>query len=181
MKRRLGSALALILLACAVPLSAEEAGPGIEDAGWIAGRWIGEGFGGVVEEVWSPPAGGQMVGHFSLVRDGAPVFYEIMLIDRQPDGLRMRVKHFNPDFTGWEARDAWHTFPPRSAAPGDLRFGGISFRRAGEELVIVVRVAENGAPREETLRLRRARHEETGLVDRAVSSPGAPRRAISAE
>lgn len=153
MARRLHTFFGAVLLSLAAPLAAQ---PAIEDAAWIAGRWIGEGFGGTVEEVWSPPAGGQMVGHFSLMRGGVPAFYEIMLIDSQADGLRMRVKHFNADFTGWEERDRWHTFPPRTATQGRLEFGGLAMRRDGEELVIFVTISENGLVREETLRLHRA-------------------------
>jgi hypothetical protein len=138
-----------------VPVSAATAPP-VEAAAWIEGRWIGEGFGGVVEEVWSAPRGGQMVGHFRMVRGDAPVFYELLLIDRQVEGLRMRVKHFNPDFTGWEERDRWQAFPPVSAAPNDLRFDGLSMRLDNGEMVITVRIDENGAVRDETLRLRRA-------------------------
>lgn len=160
MNKAFESVLAAFLLACAAPLVAQATAPTtaptIEDAAWIAGRWVGEGFGGTVEEIWSPPAGGQMVGHFSLVRAGAPALYEIMLIDRQADGLRLRVKHFNADFTGWEERDGWHAFPPRAATPGALAFGGLTMRRDGEELVIAVAISENGTAREELLRLRRA-------------------------
>lgn len=149
-------ALAAAAPAWSRPAPATTAAPSIEAAAWIEGRWVGEGFGGYVEEVWSAPRGGQMVGHFRMVRGDAPAFYELLLIDRQADGLRMRVKHFNPDFTGWEARDGWQAFPPVSAAPNDLRFDGLSMRLDDDEMVITVRIGENGAVRDETLRLRRA-------------------------
>ncbi|HTU10271.1 MAG TPA: DUF6265 family protein [Allosphingosinicella sp.] len=127
----------------------------IEAAGWLAGRWVGEGLGGQVEESWAPPLGGQMVGHFRLVREGRPVFYELMLIDLHDGGLRLRVKHFNPDFTGWEARDASHVFPPRAAAPGDLRFDGLRYRLEGDVLVATVRIEQNGRAEDVSFRLRR--------------------------
>lgn len=30
--------------------------------------------------MWSAPVGGTMVGHFRLVRDGKPVFYELLTL-----------------------------------------------------------------------------------------------------
>jgi hypothetical protein len=130
----------------------------IEAASWLAGRWVGEGLGGTVEEVWSPAQGGQMIGHFALLRDGRPVFYELMLLEEQDRGLRMRVKHFNPDFTGWEEKDGWHAFEPVSAGPDSLRFEGLWLRREGEELVatVTIRNRADDSVRDETLRHRRA-------------------------
>jgi hypothetical protein len=39
----------------------------IADLAWIQGRWVGEGLGGTVEEIWSPPIGDSMLGMFRLV------------------------------------------------------------------------------------------------------------------
>jgi hypothetical protein len=129
----------------------------IESASWLAGRWVGEGLGGELEETWSTPASGQMVGHFRLVRGGVVAFYEICLLDVADGGLRMRVKHFNPDFVGWEERDGWHAFNPVSASADTLAFTGLTLRRVGEnELEIVISIRYADGVREETLRLRRA-------------------------
>lgn len=154
-KRALAAFAWLALPAAAV---AQPAPATIDDARWLAGRWVGEGLGGQVEESWSPPAGGQMVGHFSLVRGGVPIFYELMLIDVHDGGLRMRVKHFGPDFAGWEARDASVVFSPVSAAPGDLRFDGLGYRLEGAALVATVRIGSDaaGRPEEAVFRFRRA-------------------------
>jgi hypothetical protein len=155
--------LTLILIAaCSLVVPARSQAPerraSIDDAAWLAGRWVGEGLGGIVEENWSPPLGGQMVGHFALVKDGKPVFYELMLLDQHEGGLRMRVKHFNPDFTGWEEKDGWHSFEPRSVGPRRLEFEGLILRLEGEELVAIVTLRDRatGAVRDEILRHRRA-------------------------
>lgn len=147
----------LVALLAPLPAAASPRNATIDDAAWLAGRWVGEGLGGQVEEVWSPPAGGQMVGHFRLVRNGAPAFYELCLIDVTADGIRLRVKHFNPDFTGWEERDGWHSFAPVGAMPGQLRFEGLTFRREGDALIIDIRITDSatGTTRDEVLRLRR--------------------------
>ena len=130
----------------------------IADAAWLAGRWVGTGLGGEIEENWSPAAGGQMVGHFQLVSGGEVKFYELEVIDEQPTGLRMRVKHFNRDFTAWEDKAGWHSFEPVSAAPGLLKFRGLTLTRVGADaMTIGIRLrGKDGTVREETLRLRRA-------------------------
>lgn len=148
-------ALAL-LWAPATP--AQEARATIADAAWMAGRWVGEGLGGQMEEAWSTPADGQMTGYFRLVRDGRVVFTEIMLIDEYEGGLRMRVKHFDRDFVGWEERGEWVAFAFESVAPGEIRWRGLSMTRTSDTEMtglIRIRYGENDV-REEVLRYRRA-------------------------
>ncbi len=148
--------IALTLAAAGPPVVAQTPTT-IESASWLAGRWVGEGLGGQVEETWAPAAGGQMVGHFQLVKDGKPAFYEILLLDAQPSGLRLRVKHFNPDFTAWEDKVVWHSFEPVSAEPDKLRFKGLSFDRTGDELLITVTLkAKDGTITDHLLRMKRA-------------------------
>lgn len=111
-----------------------------------------------MEEVWSPPVGQQMVGHFGLERNGVPALYELMLLDEFEGGLRMRVKHFNPTFVGWEEKGAWYTFGFRSRAPGVLVLEGMELRRAGPDGLTIrlsIRTA-NGTIESETLNFRRA-------------------------
>ncbi|RYY25006.1 MAG: hypothetical protein EOP62_15250 [Sphingomonadales bacterium] len=153
----LDRAAALLLALAPLPAFAQQAPLSIHDAAWLAGRWVGEGLGGKVEENWSPVQGGQMVGHFTLYNDDAPVFYEIMLMDVQPGGIRLRVKHFNPDFTAWEDKAGWHAFEPISTEKESLRFNGLWLRREGEELLITIRLKDKaGEAKDHLLRLRRA-------------------------
>ncbi len=148
-------AAALVSGACAAQAQTAPAAR-IEDASWLAGRWVGEGFGGQMEETWAPPIGGQMVGHFRYWRDGQPQFYEIMLMDLVEGGVRMRVKHFNPDFTGWEERGEWHAFEPVSAGPDALVFNGLEIRREGaDQIVMRLRMRRGETVSEEILRFRR--------------------------
>jgi hypothetical protein len=129
----------------------------IDDASWLAGRWVGEGLGGQLEETWSPPVGGQMVGHFSLTHDGQPAFYEIMLLDVAEGGLRMRVKHFNPDFVGWEEKDAWVTFEPQRVSADALEFNGLTIRRTAPDTIEMrLMLRRASGVREEVLTFRRA-------------------------
>lgn len=77
----------------------------IEDASWIAGSWSGEAFGGITEEIWSPPLGDSMMFVFKLVADGKVVFYEIGHIAEVNETLVFQLKHFHGDLKGWEEKD----------------------------------------------------------------------------
>lgn len=155
--RSLIAVLAAIIYFLASPALAHEQRVTIQDAAWLEGRWVGEGFGGQLEEIWMAPVGGQMVGHFRMIQDGRPAFYEFLLIEEHEGGLRYRVKHFNPDMVGWEEKDGFHEFPWVSASDGELRFGGLILRRIDADTsdhVIVTRDA-NGAESEYVLRYQR--------------------------
>lgn len=151
-------ALALSSAGCAAQAQTEpQAEVTIEDAAWLAGRWVGEGFGGDMEESWSPPIGGQMIGHFRYWREDQPQFYEFMIIDVAAGGLRMRLKHFNPDFTTWEDRDQWTTFEPVSVGPDRIVFNGLTIMRESEDrMVMTIRIRNGDNVAEHVLRFQRA-------------------------
>jgi hypothetical protein len=154
--KTLAVACALFAAACAAQAQTTRAAT-IEDAAWLAGRWVGEGFGGQMEETWAPPIGGQMIGHFRYWRDGEPQFYEFMVLDVVEGGVRMRLKHFNPDYTTWEDRETWTTFEPVSVSPEALVFNGLTIRREGEDrIVMTIRIRRGETVSEDTLRFQRA-------------------------
>lgn len=131
----------------------------IADAGWLTGHWVGEGFGGRLEEIWLPPVQSQMIGLFRMERAGRPIVYEMLLIEEHEGGLRYRVKHFNPDFTGWEERDRYHEFPWVGMATETLAFGGLTLRKTAEDEAVHILTVRggDGTAREEILRYRRVR------------------------
>ena len=56
--------------------------------------------------MWLPPKAGVLLGAFRLHRtDGKPGFYELFAIEEVDDTLQFVVKHFNPDWVGWEEKD----------------------------------------------------------------------------
>jgi len=65
--------LALLL---AVPAAAQLAGNRLEDLGWLAGSWEGEGGDVRTEEHYTHPAGGMILGMHRTVRTGKPAFWE---------------------------------------------------------------------------------------------------------
>ena len=105
----------------------------IDDLAWIAGKWQGEMFGGMAEEVWNPPSGGSMMGMYKLVKDDKVVFYELMLITEISNSLTYRLKHFNPDLTGWEEKDKYVDFPLVKVTTDEALFDGFTFRKLGED------------------------------------------------
>ncbi len=132
---------------------------GISDAGWVAGRWVGEGFGAVVEEVMSPPVGDAMIGHFYMAGKDGPAFYEIVLIREERGSLVYRVKHFHPDLKGWEEKDKTVDFPLVAVEREALYFDGLTIKRTGpDEVTHWVRVkGKDGKTEEAKLVYRRAR------------------------
>lgn len=77
----------------------------LEDVSWIAGHWKGEAFGGIAEEIWSPPLGDSMMFVFKLVAEGKVQFYEVGHIQQTGKTLLLQLKHFHGSLKGWEEKD----------------------------------------------------------------------------
>ncbi len=58
----------------------------LADLAWLAGRWVGEGLGGIAEEVWLPESGGAMLGTFRSLQGGQVAFYEILTLTSNASG-----------------------------------------------------------------------------------------------
>jgi len=133
----------------------------VADLAWLAGRWEGEAFGGTIDEVWGEPAGGAMIGYFRLVgKDGKPVFYEILTILEAEGSVEMRLKHVNPDMTGWEEKNDFVTFKLVRHDETGAYFEGLTFRRVGPDRIdayLALRNRSTGAGTEEKLVYRRVR------------------------
>ena len=132
----------------------------VADLAWLTGAWPGEGLGGAVDEAWSAPAGGAMVGHFRLVKDGKPVFYEILTILEREGSVEIRLKHVNADMTGWEEKHAFTTFRLAKLEAGAAWFNGLTFKRIdGDrmEIYLALRAGATGELTEHAFALRRAR------------------------
>ena len=88
-------------------LYAWEAGEGdvSDPLAWLAGNWRGRQGEAVIEETWSELEGGDRMGMFRMIADGAVVFYEFMTIEQAGDAPPvLRVKHFDRGLVGWEER-----------------------------------------------------------------------------
>jgi Domain of unknown function (DUF6265) len=105
----------------------------IHDMAWFAGRWTGEGMGGQNEETWGSPESGRMIGTFKHSQNGKPAFYEFMTFFEHEGSLVLRLKHFNPDLTGWEEKDKFVEFKFVAKKDGAMYFSGLTFMPDGKD------------------------------------------------
>jgi len=77
----------------------------IEDLAWLEGRWQGEIGEDPIEEQWSAPANGAMMGMFRWMRGESVRIYELILLRREGDEIMLRLKHFNRDLVALEEKD----------------------------------------------------------------------------
>lgn len=59
----------------------------LADLAWLTGCWEGRQGQSVIEEVWSKPAGGSMLGFGRTVKDGRTVAYEFMQVREENGSL----------------------------------------------------------------------------------------------
>ena len=76
-----------------------------DDLGWLAGAWRGRRGSDPVEEHWSAPAAGTLMGMFRWRKEDRVSLFEFMTIEPDEDRLLLRIKHFHPGLTGWEEKD----------------------------------------------------------------------------
>lgn len=126
---------------------------------WLAGHWVAPALGGEAEEIWSQPKAGSMMGMFRLVRDNKVMFYELLTLVEEGGSLILRLKHFNPDLTGWEEKQTSVDFRLVSVAEGLVQFEGMSFQREGDaKLTIYLAIkGKDGTLKEQAFRYVRTR------------------------
>ena len=106
----------------------------IADVSFLVGHWTGQGLGGIFEEIWTAPRQGVMVGMYrGLKADGAPVFNELFVLREEQGSLIVRLKHFNPDMTGWEEKAQVVTMPFVAKRDGLVHFDGMAFKVTGPD------------------------------------------------
>lgn len=117
MKIRFAAALALT--AFLTPASAQEPFS-FDDLAFLKGHWRG-GDTFTFEEIWSAPEGGVMTAMARGVNDGKLAVLEYIVVSEEETGLVMRFKHYNADFSTWEAGDPV-TVTLTSASENDVTF-----------------------------------------------------------
>ena len=109
----------------------------VADLDWLMGDWAGTGIEGhPAGESFSRVGDTRMVGHFwQLDASGGVRFYELITIEPDGESLVMRLKHFNADLTGWEAKEgeAALNFQLRAREPGRWVFGPATFTQDGPD------------------------------------------------
>ncbi len=128
----------------------------IADVAWLAGYWRGPGLGGVSEEIWSLPSGDRMHGIYTLSKEDGLVFWEAMTLVEEEGSLVLKIKHFTPEFVGWEEKDGHLRFPLVRLGEKEAWFRGLTFRRTGDDaLVIYIALSQQGERNEHEIRLER--------------------------
>jgi len=124
----------------------EEPGIGkVEDLDWVVGYWSGTGLGGECDETWMPAIDGTMVGTFRFWQDGKLIFSEFMNLIQDGETFYLKLKHFNPDLSGWEEKDEWTVFPLVGVDENTIWFHGFTMKREGDKMALWLELTENGA------------------------------------
>ncbi|RKR14539.1 hypothetical protein CLV91_0616 [Maribacter vaceletii] len=123
----------------------------LEDVSWIAGHWQGEAFGGITEEIWSPPLGNSMMFVFKLLVNGKVQFYEIGHIQEQEETLLLQLKHFSGNLKGWETKDETIDFKLVKIEENKVYFEGFTMEKVttNEINIYVLIEHEDGTKKEE--------------------------------
>jgi hypothetical protein len=126
-------------------LNAGEASPpaSISQIEWMTGHWRGEAFGGITEEIWSPPEAGAMMFVFRLIADNEINFYEIGHVREIEGSLVFELKHFGSDLKGWEEKDEVQTFKFVKAEENRVYFEGFTFERISDHEINIYGLIEN--------------------------------------
>jgi len=132
---------------------------------WLAGTWRHrEEEDGVCEEFWSDVGGDTQFGAFRWMAEGKTRFYELFAIERNDDGVFLRLRHFGPGMVPLESEGplAWRLV---EAGETEATFENpaygfprrVLYRRVGDEelLARIDGVAESGEERSHTFRFRR--------------------------
>jgi hypothetical protein len=150
---------AFLVFACCAFEAVAQGGPAarVEQMAWLQGYWEAEGLGGQVQETWMPPRDGVMLGAFRLSKPDRKGFYELFAIEEHEGSLRFAVKHFHPDWVGWEEKDRAQLFPLTRIAEGEAEFRGFVFRRESADAVRITFTItmKDGRRSEQSLRLTR--------------------------
>ena len=64
-----------------------------------------------------------MQGIFTLSREGELTFSEAMTLVEEEGSLVLKVKHFTPEFVGWEEKDGFVSFPLVGLGENEAYFG----------------------------------------------------------
>jgi hypothetical protein len=136
-------------LVLAAALSAGPVPATLADAGFVAGRWVGDEDGAVSEETWSAPAGDAMLGTWRLVASGKTRVVELLSISAEGGTLVLRLRHFDPGLAAREEKDRPLVLPLVRRGDGALRFEGprvdggegpvaLTYERKGGGLVVTL-------------------------------------------
>jgi len=129
----------------------------LSQVAWMEGHWKGEAFGGITEEIWSPPLAGSMMFVFRLINEGKVNFYEIGHFRELDESLVFELKHFGGDLKGWEEKDAVQTFKLIKIDGNRAYFDGFTFENVSNDEINIYGLIgnEDGSSEEVTFNYKR--------------------------
>lgn len=116
----------------------------LNEVSWISGHWLGDMMGNTIEEIWTEPMGGSMMGSFRMAYEEEIKFYELMTITEENSTLMLKIKHFNADLTGWEEKDETVDFPLVEIKGTTAYFSGLTFESVNENQLNIYVNQESG-------------------------------------
>ena len=92
------------------------------------------------------------MGMYRHIKDGELVFYEFLLLDE----TGIRLKHFNPDLTGWEEKDDMTSFEMISFSKDRIEMKGLTFEKKSDtEMTISLKMRRAGEITTEVFNMKR--------------------------
>jgi hypothetical protein len=127
------------------------------DLSWLTGTWLGNVWGGEMEEHWTSQSGGTLLGMNRVVRDGKTVHKEFIFIESTENGTSLSVSLFRqPEETVHyclsDTGDRKAVFSNREHS----RLQKISYRRHENDLVITLEGERAQMPFRDEITLRPA-------------------------
>ena len=138
--------LTLVLLLCLAPFAtAQDPVPPAQklvaaqlgDLAFLTGCWTTTHWGGEMNECWSAPLGDNMQCMFRFVKDGQVQFYEFIVIEQTPEGLYLRLKHFNKGLIGWEEKEKPLGGPITALEKNKVVFDWLTYELRSPDLLVV--------------------------------------------
>lgn len=137
----------------------------LADLAWFEGHWLDESADHLSEEIWTAPSGDSLLGMWRYVSQGRLRISEILSITDEPEGIALRLRHFDPRLTAREEQDApvvlrlvaWKAREAvfeRAAVGGQGRLR-LSYRRPSDDSLVAV-LENDGKAEEYRYRLRDA-------------------------
>ncbi len=109
----------------------------LQDLAFLAGCWKTTHWGGEMDECWSAPLGDNIQCMYRFVKDGKVQFYEFIVIEQTPEGLYLRLKHFNKGLIGWEEKEKSIGGPLTALGKNKATFDWLTYELRSPDLLVV--------------------------------------------
>lgn len=128
----------------------------ITDLSFLSGYWKGDGFGGISEEYWGPATEDYLMGYYLHKKDDKINFTEFFNVLKINGEILLRLKHFNPDLTGWEEKDKFIDFKLIEINENKAVFDGLIYELvAPDSMLIHVTGTRDGEEWKEVFHMKR--------------------------